>query len=67
MTVVEYMDAIGSGMDAGTAAALQKILQKQGLKFKLGTKVTSASKKGDLHSVETEPAKAGAGAKEKVK
>lgn len=63
VTVVEYLDAIGSGMDSGTASALHKILQKQGLRFRLGTKVNSAQKKGDGWSVSVESK---AGAKETV-
>lgn len=61
VTVVEYMDAIGGGMDGGTAAALHKILQKQGLKFRLGTKVGSASKRADgSYTLEMQAAKGGA-------
>lgn len=59
MTVVEFMDSIGSGMDAGTSSALLKILQKQGLRFKLGTKVMSATKKAGVYQIETEAAKGG--------
>lgn len=59
VTVVEYLDAIGSGMDAGTAAALYKILQKQGLKFRLSTKVVSATKKDGSYKIELEPSKGG--------
>ncbi|KAI9335603.1 hypothetical protein DFJ73DRAFT_780301 [Zopfochytrium polystomum] len=43
-TVVEYASEIGAGMDADMAKVFQKTLQKQGLKFKLGTKVVSAAK-----------------------
>ncbi|KAJ8324420.1 hypothetical protein BDV3_005126 [Batrachochytrium dendrobatidis] len=44
VSVVEYMGAIGAGMDADLAKSFQKTLQKQGMKFKLGTKVISATK-----------------------
>ncbi|TPX55737.1 dihydrolipoyl dehydrogenase [Powellomyces hirtus] len=44
VTTVEYMDAIGAGMDADLAKTFQKTLQKQGMKFKLSTKVISAKK-----------------------
>ncbi|KAJ3127346.1 dihydrolipoamide dehydrogenase precursor [Nowakowskiella sp. JEL0407] len=44
LTVVEYMPAIGAGMDADVASSFQKILAKQGTKFKLSTKVISAKK-----------------------
>ncbi|KAI8593563.1 dihydrolipoamide dehydrogenase precursor [Geranomyces variabilis] len=44
VTTVEYMDAIGAGMDADLAKGFLKTLQKQGMKFKLSTKVISAKK-----------------------
>ncbi|KAI8814657.1 hypothetical protein BJ742DRAFT_786239 [Cladochytrium replicatum] len=47
VTVVEFLPAIGAGMDADLAKSFQKILQKQGMKFKLGTKVISATRKAD--------------------
>lgn len=48
VTVVEFLDRISPGMDAEVAKAFQKELTKQGMSFKLGTKVTGAktSKKG---------------------
>jgi len=42
VTVVEFMDAIGGPMDAEIAKTMQRIFKKQGMKFKLGTKVHSA-------------------------
>ncbi|CED82701.1 dihydrolipoyl dehydrogenase [Phaffia rhodozyma] len=44
VTVVEFMSAIGAGMDGEVAKTFQKILTKQGFKFKLDTKVISAQK-----------------------
>jgi dihydrolipoamide dehydrogenase len=44
VTVVEYLDRILPGMDLETSKAFQRILQKQGFTFKLGSKVTSAAK-----------------------
>ncbi|TPX45779.1 dihydrolipoyl dehydrogenase [Synchytrium endobioticum] len=45
VTCVEYMGAIGGvGMDTDISKSFQKILAKQGLKFKLNTKVISAKK-----------------------
>lgn len=38
---------------------LQKILTKQGMKFKLGTKVTAVKKEGGIVKIEVEPAKGG--------
>ena len=60
VTVVEYQDAIGAGMDSDLAKVFQKTLQKQGMKFKLGTKVLSAEKNASGKvDVLVEPAKGG--------
>ncbi len=40
VTVLEYLDRILSGMDGELAAEAKKVLEKQGLQFKLGCKVT---------------------------
>ncbi len=42
VTVVEFLDRITPGMDTEVATAFQKSLTKQGVSFKLGTKVTAA-------------------------
>ena len=42
VTVVEYLDRITPGMDAETAKTFQRSLTKQGITFKLGSKVTGA-------------------------
>ena len=42
VTVVEYLDRITPGMDAETAKTFQRSLTKQGMVFKLGSKVTGA-------------------------
>lgn len=42
VTVLEYLNRILPGMDDEIAAEAQKILQKQGLEFRLGTRVTGA-------------------------
>jgi dihydrolipoamide dehydrogenase len=47
VTVVEFNKAIGAGMDAELGKAFEKILKKQGLNFKLSTKVISAKKNGN--------------------
>ncbi|MCC0076264.1 MAG: dihydrolipoyl dehydrogenase [Rhodobacter sp.] len=44
VTVIEYLDAITPGMDGEVAKSLQKILQKQGLTFKLGAAVQSVER-----------------------
>lgn len=42
VTVVEYLERICPGLDGETAKTLQRTLSKQGMSFKLGTKVTGA-------------------------
>ena len=42
VTVVEFLDRITPGMDGELSKSLQRVLQKQGFTFKLGTKVTGA-------------------------
>ena len=43
VTVIEYLDHIIPGMDREISREFQKILTKQGIKFKLDSKVTGAS------------------------
>ena len=50
VTVVEYLDHITPGMDREVSKEFQKILSKQGIKFKLNTKVTSVKKINHLKS-----------------
>ncbi|XP_055952185.1 dihydrolipoyl dehydrogenase, mitochondrial-like [Argiope bruennichi] len=58
VTAVEFLSNIGGvGIDLEVAKNFQRILTKQGLKFKLDTKVTSASKSGDKINVNIESAK----------
>lgn len=54
VTVIEFLDRILPGMDMDVSKEMQKILTKQGLEFKLSTKVTSAKadKKGVTLTVE---------------
>ena len=47
VTVVEYLDHITPGMDKDVSNEFQKILTKQGFEFKLNSKVTSVTNKGD--------------------
>jgi dihydrolipoamide dehydrogenase len=47
VTVLEYLDHITPGMDKEISSEFMKILTKQGFKFKLNSKVTSVSNKGD--------------------
>ncbi|KAG2149175.1 hypothetical protein DEU56DRAFT_781099 [Suillus clintonianus] len=58
VTVVEFLGAIGgAGIDEEVAKQFQKILTKQGIKFKLNTKVLSADKQGGDVIIQTESAK----------
>ena len=60
VTVVEFLDRILPGMDGEVSKTMQKILAKQGMKFKLGTKVTSAKNEGEQVVATLEPAAGGA-------
>jgi len=44
VTVIEYLDEIVPGMDAGTARAFRRILEKQGIRFVMGPAVQSVEK-----------------------
>lgn len=44
VTVVEFLDRILPGMDDEVASSFEKILKKQGIEFKLGSKVTGVEK-----------------------
>jgi dihydrolipoamide dehydrogenase len=58
VTVLEYLERILPGMDAELAKEAQKIFTKQGLEFRLSSKVTSAKVKGKKAVVEVEGAEA---------
>jgi len=60
VTVVEFLDRIVPGMDTEIAKAFQRILQKQGIKFRLETKVTGASATESGVTLTVEPATGGA-------
>jgi len=59
VTVVEFLDRIVPGMDGETGKLLQRILTKQGLTFRLGTKVTSAATTSSGVTLGLEPAAGG--------
>lgn len=63
VTVVEFLDRIGGPMDGEVAKQFQRILEKQGMKFKLGMKVTAADAKGKGVALTMESAKGGAAEK----
>lgn len=58
--VVEFLDRILPGMDLDVARTTQRILTKQGLSFRLGSKVTRVARNGAGHAVTIEPANGGA-------
>ena len=60
VTVVEFLDRILPGMDGEIAKQFQRILEKQGFKFKLGAKVTGVDTSGKTLKASVEPAAGGA-------
>jgi dihydrolipoamide dehydrogenase len=60
VTVVEFLGGIGgAGVDEEIAKQFQRILAKQGMKFKLGTKVMGAEKKDGKVVIKVESSKGG--------
>lgn len=59
VTVVEFLDFILPGMDREVGKQMQRILAKQGMTFRLGTKVTGATAGEAGVSLTVEPAKGG--------
>ncbi|MEA3004387.1 MAG: dihydrolipoamide dehydrogenase, partial [Sphingomonadales bacterium] len=60
VTVVEFLDQILPGMDGDVRKEANKIFRKQGLEFRLSTKVTKAERQGDGVVLTMEPAAGGA-------
>src|SRR4029077_9863685 len=60
VTVVEFLDRILPGMDAEVGKQFQRILQKQGMTFKLSSKVTAIDSSGKILRASVEPAAGGA-------
>jgi dihydrolipoamide dehydrogenase len=54
VTVVELIDRIVPNMDQELAAALQRVLTRQGIEFKLGARVTEIREVGDAVTIEIE-------------
>lgn len=59
VTVVEFLDQILPGMDGDIRKEANKLFTKQGIEFKLGTKVTGAAVKGKTATLTLEPAAGG--------
>ena len=57
VTVLEYLERILPGMDSDIAEEAERIFHKQGIEFRLGSKVTGARRDGDkvFVSVEGQP------------
>jgi dihydrolipoyl dehydrogenase len=60
VTCVEFLDQILPGFDGEVRKEANKIMKKQGIEFKLGTKVTGAKVNGGKATLTVEPAKGGA-------
>jgi dihydrolipoamide dehydrogenase len=59
VTVIEFLDRILPGVDGEVARQFQRILQKQGMTFKLSSKVTSIDTAGNTLKVTVEPSAGG--------
>jgi len=59
VVVVEFLDRILPGMDGEVAKSFQRILEKQGMTFKLGTKVTGVDSSGKRLKAQVEAAAGG--------
>jgi dihydrolipoamide dehydrogenase len=59
VTVIEMLDRVAPGLDAEVAKQLQRVLAKQGIAFKLGTKVAGVDAKGKSLKLTLEPAAGG--------
>ena len=51
VTVIEYLDYITPGMDREISDEFKKILTKQGINFKMGSKVNSVKNTSDGVSI----------------
>ena len=60
VTVVEFLDGVLPGMDAEVRRHAQRLFEKQGLTFKLSSKVTAVDTSGKRLKATVEPAKGGA-------
>jgi len=65
VTIVEFLDHILPGIDSEVARQFHRLLQKQGIAFRLASKVTAVDASGKLLKVKVEPA-AGGGTAETI-
>jgi dihydrolipoamide dehydrogenase len=59
VTVIEFLDHILPGMDREVGRQMLRILEKQGISFRLSTKVVEAVAKGDVVALTLEPSGGG--------
>jgi dihydrolipoamide dehydrogenase len=59
VTVVEFLDRILPGMDSEVARQSQRLLEKQGMKFRLGSKLAAVDGSGKRLKAQIEPSKGG--------
>jgi dihydrolipoamide dehydrogenase len=59
--VIEFLDRIVPGIDGEVARQFQRLLEKQGMSFKLSSKVTAIDTSGPKLKAKIEPASGGAG------
>jgi dihydrolipoamide dehydrogenase len=60
VTVVEFLDGVLPGLDAELRRQAQRLFEKQGMTFKLSSKVTAVDTSGARLKASVEPAKGGA-------
>jgi dihydrolipoamide dehydrogenase len=60
VTVVEFLDGVLPGMDGEVRKQSQRLFEKQGIAFKLSSKVTAVDASGKTLKVKVEPARGGA-------
>jgi dihydrolipoamide dehydrogenase len=60
VVVVEFLDRVLPGMDAEVGRQFQRLLEKQGIKFHLSSKVTAVDNAGARLKAQIEPAAGGA-------
>lgn len=63
VTVIEFLDGITPSIDKEISASFLKILKKQGMKFRLSTKVTATEVAADAVHLTLEPSAGGAAEK----
>lgn len=66
VTVIEYLDRVLPTMDGDVSKEMKKLLEKQGMQFKLSTKVTGAETAKNKVTLTLEPAAGGSAEKLEV-